>query len=100
MLEMLTILRALSGMTLAGLAAFCAVSGDAADVRASTAVAGTWGHLDGITSSRSGSRASCGVVAWTEYIVHASGDAENLATALNCSAKFDLRICGGAPVAA
>ncbi len=100
MLEMLTISRALGGTTLAGSAAFCAVSRDAADAWASTAVAGTWGHLDGIASSRSGSCTSWGVVAWTEYIAHTSGDAENLAAALNCGAKFDSRICGGTPVAA
>ncbi|SRR6266702_1207577 len=94
------ILRVLGGMTLAGSAAFCAVSESVADARASTAVTGAWGRLNGIASSRSGSRASCGVVAWTEYVAHASDDAENLAAALNCCAKFDSRICGGAPVAA
>src|SRR6266702_2636365 len=99
-LEMLTVSQALGGTTLAGSVAFCAVSESVADARASTAVAGAWGRLDGIASSRSGSRASCGVVGWTEYIAHASGDAENLAAALNCCTKFDSRIRGGAPVAA
>src|SRR6266702_8127344 len=92
--------QVLGGMMLAGLVAFCAVSRDAADGWASTAIAGTWGRLDGIASSRSGSRASCRVVAWTEYVAHASDDAENLAAALNCCAKFDSRIRRGTPVAA
>jgi len=100
MLEMLTISRALGGTTLAGSAAFCADSGDAADVRASTAVAGAWGRLDGIASSHSGSGASCKVTLWTKYSAHSSGSAVNLAAALNCHTKFDSRICGGAPVAA
>jgi len=92
--------RALGRMTLAGLAAFCAVSESVMDAWASTAVAGAWGRLDGIASSHSGLGMSCGVVAWTEYIAHASSDAENLAAALNCSAKFDSHICSGTPVAA
>src|SRR6266702_3840291 len=92
--------QALGRMTLAGSVAFCAVSESVVDAWASTAVTGPWGCLDGIASSHSGLHVSCGVVAWTEYIAHASSDAENLAAALNCSAKFDSHICSGTPVAA
>ncbi len=98
--EMLPISWALGGTTLAGLAAFCVVSRGVADTQASTAVTSTWGCLDGITSSCSGLRASCGVTLWTKYSAHSSGSAVNLATMLNCCAKFNLHIHGGAPVAA
>ncbi len=87
MLGMLTMLRALGETMLRGLAAFCTVSESVTDTRVSTAVAGAWGRLDGIASSRSGSRASSGVTLWTEYIPH-------------CGTKFDSCICEGAPVAA
>ncbi len=93
------ILWALGGMTLAGSVAFCVVSESVVDMQASTAVTGAWGCLDGIASSRSGSCASCGVTLWTKYSAHSSGSAVNLAAALNCCAKFDLRIRSGAPIA-
>src|SRR6266702_4868603 len=94
----LTMSWVLGETTLTGLAAFCTVSESVVDAQSSTAVAGAWGHLDGIASSRFGSRMSSGVVAWTEYIAHASGDTENRAAVLNFCTKFDLCIHGGAPV--
>ena len=97
--EMLPILRALGGTMLAGSAAFCVVSRGVVDAWASTAVASAWGCLDGITSSRSGLHASCGVTLWTKYSAHSSGSAVNLTTMLNCCAKFHSCIRGGAPVA-